>query len=139
MLFIIGITLYEKESFEIAYNFFSLSGLYGYHESKFFLGYMEQNGIGTEKNQSNAIFWYKDAAEHGIAEAQHNLAIAYTQGEGVIQDFVYAHVWFNIAGANGNQRSSEFRGKIEKLMTKDQIVDAQKIARECMKNNYKNC
>ena len=34
-----------------------------------------------------------------MAEAQYNLGIMYDRGEGVPQDFVQAHLWFNISAS----------------------------------------
>jgi len=51
---------------------------------------------------------YEDAlalAEQGNAKAQYNLGIMYGEGEGVIQDNVYAHMWFNIAASSGTVRT----------------------------------
>ena len=47
-------------------------------------------------------------AEQGDATAQYNLgirgrALVTPNGEGVLKDSVLAHMWFNIAGANGNE------------------------------------
>ena len=41
----------------------------------------------------------KDAAEQGDARAQYNLGEMYLYGDGVPQDYVQAHKWFNLATA----------------------------------------
>jgi len=38
------------------------------------LGAAYDNGIGTKRDVDKAIFWYRKAAEQGLAEAQFNLA-----------------------------------------------------------------
>lgn len=38
------------------------------------LGAAYDNGIGVERNIDQALFWYRKAAEQGVAEAQFNLA-----------------------------------------------------------------
>ncbi len=63
----------------------------------------------------------------------------YLNGEGVTQDYVLAHMWFNIAAGKGNEGAKEVRAVIVKAMTPSQIADAQKMARDCEKKNYKNC
>ena len=83
--------------------------------------------------------WLTAAAEQGIGSAQLGLAAAYVGGWGVIGDYVYAHMWLNIAIANG---AEEARGTFETLkqkMTSSQIAEAQRLARECVKKEYKNC
>ena len=60
-------------------------------------------------------------------------------GEGVLQDNVTAHMWFNIAGANGAEFGRDNREKIERKMTPADISEAQKRARICMASNYTDC
>ena len=73
----------------------------------------------------------------GDAIAQHNLAVMYDNGQGVLQDYVKAHMWYNIGASNGNDLSGTNRDKIAKQMTPSQIEEAQKLARECVAKNYK--
>lgn len=83
--------------------------------------------------------WYTKAAEQGDADAQFNLAVMYDNGLGVLQDNVYAHVWLNIASSNGSETAGKNRDLVAKRMTPDQIAEAQRLARECVKKDYKNC
>ena len=50
--------------------------------------------------------------------------------EGAIQNYVQAHKWFNIARANGYEGGRKNRGIDEKLMTSDQIAEAERLAKE---------
>ena len=54
----------------------------------------------------------------------------YTTGEGLPKDAVLAHVWFNITGANGDERSRKNLVIVEKEMSSDQKAEAIKLARE---------
>ena len=67
------------------------------------------------------------------------LFVKYANGQGVIQDYVRAHMWFNIAASSGNTLAESNRDKVAKQMTPTQIEKAQEMARLCMKTNYKNC
>jgi TPR repeat protein len=71
-------------------------------------------------------------AEQGDAEAQSTLGIMYDHGRGVVQDYKSAHMWFNIAAANGNSKAVENREIIAKEITPSQIKKAQDMAREWM-------
>ena len=51
------------------------------------------------------VLWYRAAAEQGDAEAQFYLGGLYYNGDGVLQDFIRAHKWFNIASVNGNDEA----------------------------------
>lgn len=57
----------------------------------------------------------------------------------VPEDIVLAYMWWNLAAASGHQGASKNKGIIAKHMTSSQIAEAQKLSRECLKNNYKNC
>ena len=103
------------------------------------LGLMYQNGWGVPQDDKEAVYWYKLAAEQGDAKAQYNLGVMYALGEGVIKDYVYAHMWGNIASMNGNDKGETLRGYVAKKMTSSQIEEAQRLARECIKKNYKGC
>ena len=40
---------------------------------------------------------WKPLAEQGSAKAQYNLGVMYGNGLGFVQDFINAHMWWNIA------------------------------------------
>ena len=101
------------------------------------LGLMYGNGV--LQDYAEAVKWHRLAAEQGYADAQYNLGVMYGNGDGALQDAVLAHMWWNIAGANGFALGSENRGKIEKRMTREQIAEAQALARRCMASNYQDC
>ena len=103
------------------------------------LGLMYQNGWGVPQDDKEAVYWYKLAAEQKHAKAQYNLGVMYALGEGVIKDYVYAHMWGNIASMNENDKGETLRGYVAEKMTSSQIEEAQRLARECIKKNYKGC
>ena len=82
---------------------------------------------------------YRLAAEQGHAPAQYNLALRYDNGEGVLQDNIKAHMWYNIASANGHDKAEEWQDEHAYLMTSADISNAQAMARECMSSGYKKC
>ena len=54
----------------------------------------------------------------------------YVNGEGVPQDYVQAHMWFNLAAAQGNAKAVGNRDIAAKKMTPAQIAEAQQLARD---------
>ena len=86
-----------------------------------------------------AVKWYRLAAEQGNAPAQNNLGDAYFTGRGAIQDVVYSHMWFNISASLGNMGATEAIDVVAEEMTPEQIAEAQKLARECVRKEYKDC
>jgi uncharacterized protein len=48
----------------------------------------------------------------------------------VPQDYVQAHMWLNLASAQGNAAAMNARNEIAPIMTPAQIAEAQRLARE---------
>ena len=53
----------------------------------------------------------------------------YAKGEGVLQDYALAHMWWNISGSIGDKNAVKNRDIVEKEMTPSEIEEAQKMAR----------
>ena len=77
------------------------------------------------------------SAELGDATAQYNLAVMYDNGRGVLQDYVQAHKWYNLAAsryarweADVGASAARNRDRLTARMTPAQIAEAQKMARE---------
>ena len=98
------------------------------------LGLSYATGLGIPQDDAEAVRWYRLAADQGNATAQYNLGLMYASGQGVPQDDVEAHMWLNLAAAqsSGEDREKyvEVRDLTAKLMTADQIAEAQRRARE---------
>ena len=82
-------------------------------------------------------------AEQGDARAQFYLGAMYAQGQGVPQDFVLAHMWYNVAAAalsgDEGKLSMENRDDVASRMTGAQIGRAQEMARRCQQTKFKEC
>ena len=74
------------------------------------------------------------AAEQGVVDAQHLVALMYSLGRGVPQDYVLAHMWYNLAASRmtGEQRESavENRDRAADQLTPAALNEAQRLARE---------
>ena len=99
-------------------------------EAQLSLGFMY---LGAQ-DDAEAMRWYRRAADQGYARAQNILGVMYGNGEGVPQDYVEAHIWYNLAAAqsSGEDRDRSVRGRddVAGRMTPDQIAEAQRRARE---------
>jgi TPR repeat protein len=100
---------------------------------------MYKYGQGVTQDNKEAVKWWRLAAEQGYASAQFNLGGMYGEGISVIQNYVIAHMWFNIAASNGYESAKKGIDIVESRMSSEQIAEAQKLARECIKKNYKDC
>jgi TPR repeat protein len=112
----------------------------GYAQAQIDLGIMYNNGFSVTQDYAKAVNWYRRAAEQGDSMAQILLSAMYFAGRGVLQDAVLAHMWYNIGRANNEyQIGSGNRGRIEERMTREQIAEAQALARRCMASDYQDC
>ena len=136
--------MYQKgdgvpQDYKEAVRWFRLAAEQGLANAQNNLGWMYGGGRGVLQDYKEAVRWYRLAAEQGDAEAQTNLGWMYDFGKGVFQDFIYAHMWLNIAASNGMERARVKLKMIEANMTRSDILEAQRLARECVKKNYKGC
>ena len=58
-----------------------------------------------------------------------SFVVMYDNGQGVLQDYALAHMWFNLSGINGDKSAVKNRDIIEKRMSPSQIEKAQEMAR----------
>jgi TPR repeat protein len=105
--------------------------------AQFQLGVMYVKGYGVPQDYGEAARWYGLAAEQGNPQAQFDLALLYATGEGVPQSNVSAHMWLNLAAAHfpaadtrNRRMAAANREFVESKMTREQIVEAQRLARE---------
>ncbi len=124
-----------------AARWFALAAEQGDAQAQFHLGNMHSEGQGVPQDYGEAVKWYRSAADQGDAHAQYNLGLWYATGEGGAYDTVRAHMWFNLAAArfaasdNRNRETAiKNRDLIARQMTREQIDEAQRLAREWKTN-----
>ena len=134
-----GFEAYGRGDFSTALRIFRNFAEQGDSTAQYILGVMYRDSQGVLQDDKEAVKWFQQSAEQGNPKAQLNLAFMYLTGAGVRQDKVYAHMWWSIAASNGSEVGARNRDRVVKEMTKDQIAKAQRLARECVKENYKDC
>lgn len=102
---------------------------------QFNLGLMYYKGRAVAEDYTEAVKWWRLAAEQGFAEALNNLGMMYGNGDGVPKDFVEAHKWFGLAASRhppGRKRKNSQRDLdfLTKQMTAAQITKAERLAQE---------
>jgi len=125
-----------------------------------YLSHMYERGEGVPSDRSEAVRYYfraadialassqsddlngwdpdwileaeRQAAEHGHADAQYVVGLMYRDGgpRGYTKDYIQAHMWFSLAGANGDSLAVQQRDLVARKMTPGQIAEAQRLARE---------
>ena len=94
------------------------------------LGYMYYNGEGVPKDLAAAAQWYRKAADRGNDFAQAALGAMYYYGEGVPKDYLLSYAWSSLAAAQGRKYAKDIRDSLERIMTPNQIAEAQRISRK---------
>ena len=103
---------------------------------------MYQKGKGVPQDDKTALKWLKLSAKQGLVHAQYYLGTMYIEGSrtlGIPSDAPRAYLWWNIAALQGNKMAKRDLLAWKKFMSPTQIETAQRLARECMKKNYKGC
>ncbi|WP_136658621.1 sel1 repeat family protein [Nitratireductor sp. XY-223] len=74
------------------------------------------------------------AAMGGEAEAEIfcEMGLMYAAGRDCAMDFIAAHKWLNIAAIKGSNRAAELRSDLARSMTKTDLAEALRSAREWM-------
>ena len=73
--------------------------------------------------------WYRKAAARGFVEGQYNLGVMYANGQGVPRDDVRAHMWFDLAAAQGHETGAENLVRLAYGMSPSAVSRAQRLAR----------
>lgn len=74
------------------------------------------------------------AAADGDINAYYDLGVAYSTGShGVDCDLIEAHKWFNLAASQGHEAASWCRADVSDEMTAREIAEAQRRAREWLR------
>ncbi len=78
-----------------------------------------------------------ETVDHGTAggteDALFALGLMHSVGRDVAPDLVAAHKWFNLAALRGNEAAKRYRMEIALEMSKAEIAEAQRQAREWLR------
>ena len=71
--------------------------------------------IDPSADYSEAVKWYRKAAEQGNKQAQYNLGVCYESGRGVPQDYSEAVKWYRKAAEQGVDYAKEQLQKLQEM------------------------
>ncbi len=93
----------SQSDYKKAFHWYSKAVELGYIDGYNGLGFLFENGFGTEKNEYQAFAFYTKAANEGVPNAYINLGQCYAWGIGTEQDLNKALEWFT-KGTITNER-----------------------------------
>ena len=108
------------------------AGEQGIANAQVALGRMYADGRGVLKDNAEAGALDSGGGRAGPRQCTVRPWLMYSAGIGVLKDSVIAHMWFNIAGANGSEQARTSRDLFEDEMTRAEINRATELARKCM-------
>jgi uncharacterized protein len=66
----------------------------------------------------------------GTPDALFELGLMHCAGRDGALDLINAHKWFNLAAIRGNDAAKQYRMEISREMSRTEIAEAQRLARE---------
>jgi uncharacterized protein len=66
----------------------------------------------------------------GTPDALFELGLMHCAGRDGSLDLINAHKWFNLAAMRGNDAAKQYRMEISREMSRTEIAEAQRLARE---------
>jgi TPR repeat protein len=116
--------------FARAADWYRLAAEQGYPPAQNNLGVLYLNGDGVPHEHAEAFKWFSLAATRGLPLAQSNLAGLYEEGDGTPKDLVQAYKWASLAADAGEAEAAEIRDRVAKLLTPEQIAEAERLIRQ---------
>lgn len=80
------------------------------------------------KDYSTAFSQWKTAADQGNTKSQYRLGKLYEEGRGIPQNYVQAHLYYNLAAAQGSDEARSARNAVAGKMVKEELAQARKLA-----------
>lgn len=85
-------------------------------------GVLLAEGVDGQPDYTQAVAWFRKAAERGVRDSQYNLGVLYTRGLGVKQDLGESWKWFSLAAAQGDQEAGRKRDEVASRLDQQQLV-----------------
>jgi TPR repeat protein len=125
-----------KDDVEAA-KWFRKAAEQGAEASQVEMGLRYEQGLGVPKDDVEAVKWFRKIAKEASSPVIYNMGRRYARGHGVPRDLAKAYMWLSLANAKRAGGAKEELENVAKLMTKDQIAEAQKFSHEWMEKNVK--
>lgn len=107
---------FKAKNYSQAFEKYQILANQGYAPAQHKLGWLYQNGWGTQRDYSQAMQWYSRAAEQGHAGAQSGIGMLYEEGLGVTKDLHEALRWYKISASNGSKSAPEHVSLVERII-----------------------
>jgi TPR repeat protein len=83
------------------------------------------------KDDTEAVRWWRLAADKGFAPAQHSLGkILSGGGQGIRSDKIQAYMWLALSAAQGNEEAGRQSGVLSKQLKPAEMMNAKKLVNQ---------
>jgi TPR repeat protein len=96
-------------------------------KAQFKLAVKYADGVGFEKSNEKALFWYRKAADQGDADAQANLGVMYQNGISIQKSNEQAVSWYRKSADQGNASGQNLLGVMYFMGTGVEKDDKQAV------------
>ncbi len=107
-----GIRMLNRGDYVAALKSFGEASRRGNHEAQYRIGLMYRDGVGLNRDSSEAAYWFRKAGSNGHAGGQYEIAVCFMQGRGVLQDSRVAAEWFWRAAENGHPKAAFYLARM---------------------------
>ncbi|HNY10361.1 MAG TPA: tetratricopeptide repeat protein [Candidatus Wallbacteria bacterium] len=126
------------QDYKKAVEWYEKAAAQGDSRAEYDLGIINIGGQLGSRNYEKAVKYFESAALKGHAVAMCKLGMMYYGGLGVSQDMVAAHAYLSVAAANGAAKAVKDRERSRKILSEDQLKQAQKKIDEITKKLEEN-
>jgi len=99
------------------------------------MGFLFEHGTGVTQDSTQAILWYKQAADSGYGKAMGNLGRVYEEGDIVKKDPAQAYLWLKLGAFQGDQSAMH---QISEYLAGHVFTDDQKAEGDRMAAAYRS-
>ncbi len=85
------------------------------------MGQLYEQGLGVERDVSNAAKWFSEAANMGLAVAAFRVGEMYWKGEGLQQNRISAYEFIYLASTSDIPEAKQERERLEKELTRKEV------------------
>ena len=135
VLVVISLTVGSASAQDSAANY-SAAAQGGDKTAQYNLALCFSGGIGTDKDESKAVYWLGKSAVQGHSRAQSRLGVHYSTGTGIETDKNKALYWFERAEKN---EDGSFRGTFIAAFTKTYIDKLKSEGFSSSRANFPSC
>ncbi len=81
------------------------------------------------QNDAEALKLFERSAMQGHPVAQFNLGMCFVYGQGVLQSYVNAYVWFSLSATRGDEISKDSRDRAAEALSPGELKVARQLLR----------